>query len=71
MNLDTDDFTMWAFGNAWITFLSGVGCPTLDLMNSWNDLHGELLMLQPESSMEEDIELMRQLWVKHSKDNLE
>lgn len=55
---DWNDFELWAFG-------SGPFVNTIDMMKSWNTLHGDKLMLDPTGSPGQDVHKMIKLWREH------
>jgi len=56
------DFAVWAFGeNTWVGYLV-FDKDGIDLMNAWNKLHGDKLMLDPTGGVAEDMEKMKQIW---------
>lgn len=58
------DFAVWCFGDVWVSFLEWES-DTIDLLNSWNERHGELLLLHPDDAVAEAMEKMKQLWRQH------
>lgn len=69
LNLCIDhDFAMWAFGETWIDFLT-YDADNMDLMNAWNRLHGEKMLLNPAGLIHENMKTMKQIWSKYGQEN--
>ena len=61
-----EDFALWAFGNVWHEYVV-YDKDSVDLMNAWNERHGELLKLEEHMSVLESMKTMKELWEKHGK----
>ena len=59
------DFAMWAFGDAWLDYLS-YDLDTIDLMKVWNERHGDKLMLEPDGNLVGDMGKMKQIWKEYA-----
>lgn len=58
---EVEEFRVWAFGNFNLT----EECDDLKLMNKWNELHGQQLMLDPFGDPFDDIPKMINIWRKN------
>ena len=59
------DFVIWAFGDAWLDYLS-YDLDTIDLMKVWNERHGDKLMLEPDGNLVGDMGKMKQIWKEYA-----
>lgn len=60
------EFAEWAFGKStWNAFLK-CDAHSLDLMESWNVLHGKDLLLSPDMCILDSMKLMKKLWEKRN-----
>ena len=59
------DFAIWAFGDAWLDYLS-YDLDTIDLMKVWNERHGDKLMLEPDGNLVGDMGKMKQIWKEYA-----
>lgn len=55
------DFAIWAFGDVWHEFLL-YEKDSIDLMEAWNYRHADLLLLNPEDTIFESMEKMKNSW---------
>lgn len=53
---ELDEFSLWAFGKGY------ENKDSLEIMNSWNDLHSNEYMLKPDNMVESDAKIMVNLW---------
>ena len=53
-------FMHWAFGPLWKELDIN-----LEMMKSWNYLHRDILILEPDDKFREDMDKMIELWKKH------
>jgi hypothetical protein len=56
-----NDFAVWAFGDVWTDFLM-YEAESIDLLHSWNKLHGKQLRISPGEEVRESIKKMKELW---------
>ena len=66
---DFDDeyaFSIWAFGDVWDEFLIGEK-DAINLMQAWNELHGDLLLLHEYDAGSHSMAKMKELWKKNKK----
>ena len=59
---ELQDFAEWAFGPNYLNFYG-----SMDFLDSWNDLHSDLLTLNINGSINEDSKIMVNLWKENKK----
>jgi hypothetical protein len=59
------EFAKWCFGDVWDEYMQFI-CDGIDLMNSWNELHGDLLYMDGSAAMFEKREEMQKLWREYN-----
>lgn len=60
-NVIDEDFALWAFGDTWYGFLV-LDNDSRDLLNAWNDLHGDVYRVEETDIISESIEEMREIY---------
>lgn len=66
-----NDFAEWAFGpGTWTDFLM-YDKDTHDLLQAWNDRHGEKYRCEPDEIISTSLEVMKRLYNKHMNEETE
>ena len=60
------DFALWAFGDVWKYYLV-YDADSTDLMNAWNNHHGDFFKLKDTDLITESMQRMKQLYEEHGK----
>ena len=61
MRIADEDFALWAFGDVWYSYLA-YDRGSLDLMNAWNERHGNLLLLHEDAVIGDSMNKMKEIY---------